>query len=205
MYGTAIRSYVLLLLGRMIFGMGGESVKLCNSAIEATWFAGSEIAFVMSIDYGFANLGTFTNDLLAPTIYSRTGSLQFVFTIGLGICVFSWMASTLLFCLDRAREREEGPPVAAQLAEPTIPISNLSKIKQFPCEYWLIMAAYVCALLSIAYFNNISSEFFQNRFHFSLQSAGTLIGLEALVSGMVSPWLGRLLDRTPHKLRFCII
>ncbi len=205
MSGAGARSYGLLVTGRVIFGFGGESLKLCNSAIEALWFNVKEIAFVMSIDYCLANMGTFLNDTLAPTIYSRSGSLQFVFLVGLTICVFSWFASTFVFCLDQAREQDEaqrsqlrvdsGSPVAR-----APPVSQLKAIREFPFNYWMIMVAYVCS--PIQYFNNISSEFFQNKFNFSLQNAGFLIGLEGLVSGLVAPWLGRILDRAEHKLRF---
>jgi len=199
-YGSTIHSYSLLLLGRIIFGFGGESIKLCNSAIEALWFKSSQIAFVMSIDYCIANLGTFANDTFAPFIYEKTKSVNTVFFIGFMLCLFSFICSTFVYCFDQIREKQLSLKIKPQSEQKSI----FQTIKEFPIEYWLTMTTYVGASSAIAYFNNISSEFLQFRFNFGLKGAGFLIGLEAIVSGFSAPFLGSVLDKSKEKLNYSI-
>ena len=162
----------------------------------------------MSIDYCFSNLATFANDAYSPRLYEATGSLSAVFFLGFLICVFSWFASAFVLCLDHARDKQSRAIAGGNADVVVVPLASnephVKALSKFPSEYWMAMIAYVGASSAISYFNNISSEFLQRNFKFSIHAAGFLIGLEALVSGLSAPFLGRILDKSQYKIHFGI-
>lgn len=47
--GGSIKSFPLMLAGRVLFGLGGESLTVASSALLADWFAGKELAFSLGV------------------------------------------------------------------------------------------------------------------------------------------------------------
>lgn len=49
MLGSYIDSYVLLIVGRGIYGLGGVNNSLVQNTILSKWFKGKEIAFALGL------------------------------------------------------------------------------------------------------------------------------------------------------------
>ena len=60
--GFSVSSYAVCLIGRIVFGLGGESLSVVGSTILAQWFKGREIAFAMGLNLSFIRLGSVAND-----------------------------------------------------------------------------------------------------------------------------------------------
>lgn len=43
-FGASIESWGVMLLGRVIFGLGGENLTVAQSAVLAQWFVGKEVS-----------------------------------------------------------------------------------------------------------------------------------------------------------------
>ena len=43
--GYSLKVFVLMIIGRMIFGIGGESVNICINTILTKWFQNSNLSF----------------------------------------------------------------------------------------------------------------------------------------------------------------
>jgi len=54
-------SYLIMMIGRFIFGLGGESMTVCQSAIVASWFQGKELSFAFGINLSIARIGSSIN------------------------------------------------------------------------------------------------------------------------------------------------
>lgn len=197
--GTAAHSFMMTLLGRFIFGLGGESLTVATSTIEATWFRGKELSFSISVDYSMANFAAFSNDTLEPIIYNSQKCLSYVFWIGFLLCLYSFLASLFVYVVDGKRVNLEKESSPTHKKEPEF---HLSDILTFGWDFWILSLAAAFGTLIWVLFNNMASEFFQLRFGFTLQMTGTLIGLEALVIGCSIPFLGLMLDRCGHKIIF---
>ena len=114
-FAATAKTFYLALIGRIIFGyfnppvtsknrLGGESLTVIASSLEAFWFKGTEIALAMSIDTSLSNVGTVLNDYLQPRFYNISGGLSFGMWVGFITCVFSLFAGCGAFCVDRRRE-----------------------------------------------------------------------------------------------------
>ncbi len=200
--GAYIKSYALLIIGRVLFGFGGESVRISNSAIEAQWFSSRELPFAMSVEYALADLGTFAVDSAEPALYRQLDSVPAILLGCFLVTIVGFGACLNAFCLDSKRERDEGGEGEGRTRERERSGLQLRIVKEFSADYWIIMLATTMGLTAISNFNNISSEFFQNRLGFSIQEAGTLMGLESLACAAFSPWVGKFFGYTQHKVKF---
>ncbi len=55
--GVSVDNYGLSLVGRVIFGFGGESLGVASSALLAIWFRGKEMAFAMGLNLSISRFG----------------------------------------------------------------------------------------------------------------------------------------------------
>jgi len=59
-----LQSIPVVLVGRTIFGFGGESLTVAQSALVAVWFQNKEMAFALGLNLSIARLGGVINNLL---------------------------------------------------------------------------------------------------------------------------------------------
>ena len=63
------QGYSRALLGRTVFGLGGENLAVVQSTILAHWFQGKEMALALGTAITFARVGSVLNDWVSPWIY----------------------------------------------------------------------------------------------------------------------------------------
>lgn len=66
--GCSTNSIYLMILGRVVFGMGGESLNTTQSAIIIQWFAPNELGISLGISLSLSRLGSAMNDIISPRI-----------------------------------------------------------------------------------------------------------------------------------------
>ena len=69
MTGGFQHNYNELIAGRIIFGMGGESMGVAQSAIISVWFKGKELAFALGLNLSVSRLGSVINAAVLPSVY----------------------------------------------------------------------------------------------------------------------------------------
>ena len=92
-------SYLIMMVGRFIFGLGGESMTVAQSAIVASWFQGRELAFAFGINLSVARVGSFINGPVV-TALANDYSVGFALLVGFYICCFSLLMAFLLAWID---------------------------------------------------------------------------------------------------------
>lgn len=119
--GIVSESMLPMLIGRVIFGLGGESLSVASSTLVSAWFGGRELALAMGINLSFSRLGSVLNDNLSPVLADMWGGdrrdgLVLAFAVGFGFCIFSLFAAIALFCV----RMDEGEGSKKQLSTPKI-------------------------------------------------------------------------------------
>lgn len=66
--GCSCKSITIMLIGRAIFGLGGESINTTQFSIILQWFAPNEIAFALGLCLSSARFGNVLNDFISPRI-----------------------------------------------------------------------------------------------------------------------------------------
>lgn len=83
--GLSAKSWPIMLLGRVVYGFGGESLGVANSAVLADWFKGKELAFAFGLNLSVARLGSVANNLISPALASSSG-VVFALWFGVFLC-----------------------------------------------------------------------------------------------------------------------
>lgn len=66
--GCSTKSVGLMLAGRIIFGLGGESLNTTQMAVIIQWFGSNELAFAIGLCLSLAKMGNVLNDVISPRI-----------------------------------------------------------------------------------------------------------------------------------------
>eukprot|EP01084_Bolivina_argentea_P141150 248068_1 len=74
-FAASINSYPLMLIGRVVYGFGGESLCVAESALLAIYFMGTEVAFAMGLNLSLGRAGSSLNDFATLRIYNMNNSI----------------------------------------------------------------------------------------------------------------------------------
>lgn len=96
------KSLGIMIAGRVIFGLGGESMSVAQSAIVSKWFKGKELAMALGLNITISRLGSVVNGIIVPQIYneSHKDRLGFALLVGFFVCIFSLVCAILLTLMD---------------------------------------------------------------------------------------------------------
>lgn len=96
-------AWYVMWAGRTVFGFGGESLSVAQSALIASWFGGKELAFALGLNLSLARLGSVINDKVSNYLASDY-SVPTAFWAGFGVCLLSLLAGAATYALDERSE-----------------------------------------------------------------------------------------------------
>ena len=104
-FGLSIKSWYIMFLGRVIYGLGGESLGVGNSAVLSEWFKGKELAFAFGLNLSVARLGSVMNNNVSPILASASG-LPFALWFGAILCAGSVVCVLLMAAVDKRYDEQ---------------------------------------------------------------------------------------------------
>ncbi|KAF9964046.1 hypothetical protein BGZ70_007003 [Mortierella alpina] len=105
--GVQSRQVWMMLVGRAIFGIGGESCGVAQASITTMQFKGHELAFALGLNLCIARFGSVVNTLITPWAEQRWGVPTAIW-IGTLSCVASFMSAVVLVnVIDTPRRQPE--------------------------------------------------------------------------------------------------
>jgi MFS family permease len=94
--GVSFQSVGFILFGRVLFGVGGESLCVAISALLQQVFAGAEVGLAMGLNLSVSRLGSVVNNVVSPYLAFKSGGVVAPFWFGAGLCLLSLVASLTL-------------------------------------------------------------------------------------------------------------
>jgi MFS family permease len=179
-FGLSIKSWPVMFLGRVIYGFGGESLGVANSAVLANWFQGKELAFAFGLNLSVARLGSVANNLISPPLAS-SGGVVFALWFGAILCAGSVGCVLIFSPIDKAMDdliaknsTQEGTDLNSGLlassngqttdtSEQKEEVAKLSDVKKFPHAFWILVISCVVVYGCVLPFNNIASSLLLER------------------------------------------
>ena len=137
-FGTQIKSLPLMLLGRFIYGLGGENMAVGASVILEEWFRNKEMALAMALNVAVSRIGSVVNNILSPAIAESGGGVPLAFWVGALICGGSLACTMVIMPIDRA----------VRATHPRHPIEASIDLLALP--HCLSAGAFVCSCSTIA-------------------------------------------------------
>jgi MFS family permease len=107
---SGMTRYILMFIGRFIFGLGGGSITIVQNAITARWFTGRELAFAFGCTLTISRIGSVVNYDATSLIYDGTEAaypgygLGITLWIGASLILFSYFAAAGIVVMDNKKE-----------------------------------------------------------------------------------------------------
>jgi len=202
--GAAASSWPLMIAGRIVFGLGGESMQVAQSCLLLRWFKGKEVAFALGVNLSVARAGSVLNDVVSPWAASRWG-VSGALWLGTGLCVLSFASNIASTILDKSEGIKAGLSEAPN--EEEVSIRDVLKLRK---QFWFLAGLCVAIYCAILPFNNIASAYFVETSFAGLplaeaqQRAGNVMSILFLVSAVGTPPFGVAVDLVGMRSQFLL-
>mmetsp|Transcript_91048 Transcript_91048/g.190443 ORF Transcript_91048/g.190443 Transcript_91048/m.190443 type:complete len:475 (-) Transcript_91048:78-1502(-) len=202
--GVAEASWPIMLGGRVLFGLGAESMQVAQGCLLFRWFKGNEVAFALGLNLSVARAGSVLNDLVSPWFVQRHGIMGAA-ALGSALCFASLLCNVCSVAVDRIEGKKANLPAAA-VDEGCSPRDLL----KMPSLYWLLVVMCVSVYCGILPFNNIASAFFVETRYSQLplieaqKAAGSAMSLLFLSSAIGTPPFGLVIDNLGFRRHFLL-
>lgn len=159
--GCSLSNFEMMLFGRVVFGIGGESLGVAQGTLVASWFENSELALALGINLSVARLGSVINNELSPLVAQASG-VSMALWVGFAMCVVSFFSMVLLIPIDKRAEmltKRNNRKDEAMTAKSI----HFSDIKHFRPAFWLLSLSCLVVYGCVIPFNNVASSLLMER------------------------------------------
>jgi MFS family permease len=197
---TAISpSFEVMAAGRLLFGLGAESMIVAITTAIGQWFVGRQLGFAFGLNLAIARAGSYAADM-SPT-WGREfyeGGWQPPLWLAAAICAAGLLAAAAYFGLERSAGKRY------TLTRPQRTDRIIWKdLWHFDLSYWYIVGLCVTFYSVIFPFRStFAIKYFQHAHGLSLQEAGTMNGYVFLAAIFATPVFGLLVDRVGRRAFF---
>ena len=190
-------SLYVMAAGRLIFGLGAESLIVGVTTAIARWFRGKELSFAFGINLTIARLGSFAA-LNSPTWASRSyANWQWPLVISVAFGTMCVVGAILYWILEGQAERR----YELGAAGPTDKV-DFSQVFSFSTSYWWIVALCVTFYSGIFPFQTFAVKLFIEAHGTSREVGGMLSSSLTLMAMVCTPLFGLLVDRVGKRALF---
>ena len=197
---AATDKFVVMAAGRLIFGIGAESLIVSVTVGIARWFKGRELSFAFGVNLTIARLGSFLA-LNSPT-WARPAyeNWQTPLLITVAFATFCVVGALTYWVLeDRAEKRydlgEAGETDRVEFAD----------LFSFGRSYIWVVLLCVTFYSAIFPFQTFAIKFFQDAHGATRESAGFLSSIITLFSMIMTPLFGIWVDRVGRRSLFMMV
>jgi MFS family permease len=192
-------SFPVMAAGRLIFGLGAESMIVAITVAIGQWFVGRQLGFAFGLNLSFARLGSYSADMSTTwfkPLYDR--GWQPPLWLATGFAVICVAGALVYYFLDRSARRKFDLRAAA--SSDRIVWSDLWR---FDRSYWYIVGLCVTFYSVIFPFRStFAIKYFQHAHGLSLQEAGSMNAYVFLAAIFATPTFGLMVDRIGRRAAF---
>jgi MFS family permease len=190
--------FPVMAAGRLIFGLGAESMIVAITVAIGQWFVGRQLGFAFGLNLSFARLGSYGADMSTTwfkPLYDRGWQPPlWLATAFAAVCV---LGALLYYVLDRRAGRFAVPRPS--------PSDRIvwSDLWSFDRSYWYIVGLCVTFYSVIFPFRStFAIKYFQHAHGLSLQEAGSMNAYVFLAAIFATPTFGLIVDKVGYRSAF---
>jgi MFS family permease len=179
--------------GRLIFGMGAESLNVAVTTALARWFRGQELSFALGLNLTASRLGTFAA-LNSPS-WARWAyaNWRWPFLIALAFSALCIIGALVYWSMEAWAEKNYD---LGKVSTDKVVFADLFK---FGVSYWLIVALCVVFYSAIFPFQTFAVKFFIEAHGTSREFGGFLSSMLTLFAMIATPLFGLWVDRVGKR------
>lgn len=186
-------------VGRLLFGLGAESMIVAVTAALGQWFKGRQLGFAFGINLSIARAGSYAADLSpvwARGVYASGWQAAMLLAVAFGLV--SLIAAAVYWILERDAENKY------ELGHPAPPDRIIwGDLLKFDRSYWYIVGLCVTFYSVIFPFRStFAIKYFEDAHGLSLEQAGEMNGYVFLAAIFATPMFGLMVDRLGRRSLF---
>lgn len=187
-------------IGRLVFGLGAESLIVAITTIIARWFKGKELSFAFGLNLTIARLGSFAA-LNSPTWgASFYNYWQDPLWVSVWAGVISVISIIIYMALDAAAEKKFA--MSKEGAQDKVVFSDIFK---FGKSFWFITLLCVTFYSAMFPFQTFAVKFFMERHGASREFGGFLSSLLTFFAMVFTPLFGLLADKIGNRSKLMML
>lgn len=184
--------FPVMVAGRLLFGIGAETMIVAVMVAFAQWFVGRYFALLLALSITAARFGSYLADrspTFAADLYAQGWQPPLWLAAGFGSLA---VAGALAYWILDRYESQRGTLAIAPPSD-RIDWSNLLRFRR---EYWFVVGICVTFYSVIFPFRStFAIKYFQEAHGLTLEAAGTLNSYVFLAAMFLTPVFGLLVDR----------
>jgi MFS family permease len=187
----------IMAAGRLIFGMGAESLIVAVTCAIAKWFRGKELSFAFGVNLTIARLGSFAA-LNSPT-WAKPAFENWQWPLMISVAFgFVSVAAALIYWVldDRASKSFD---IGQASATDKVVLGELFK---FSRSFWYVVLLCVTFYSAIFPFQTFAVKFFIEAHGVTRETGGFLSSLLTLFAMIFTPLFGLLVDKVGKRALF---
>jgi len=199
--GAVSSDLKIMLLGRILLGLGSEPLIVAITTALAKWFKGKELSFAFGINLTIARLGSVAADwspTWAKPAYDSGWQSPLMIAAGFGLlCV---LAPIGYGALESYANRKHGLGKAGETDKLV-----LADIFRFSRSYWFVVALCVTFYSAIFPFRSFAIKFFIESWEMTREAAGQYNSVLPLAAMFATPLFGLLVDKVGKRALFMMV
>jgi MFS family permease len=194
--------FPVMAAGRLVFGLGAESMIVAITVAIGQWFVGRQLGFAFGVNLSIARAGSYSADLSTTwfkPLYDR--GWQPPLLLAVGFAAVAVIACIVYYLLEQRAARK------FDLPQPAAPDRFVwADLWRFDRSYWYIVGLCVTFYSVIFPFRStFAIKYFQHAHGLSLQEAGALNGYVFLAAIFATPVFGLMVDKLGHRAAFMAV
>lgn len=184
-----VRLLYVMASGRLVFGLGAESLIVAVTCAVAKWFKGKELSFAFGINLMIARFGS----LLAQESpsWARGAYLNWRSPLVLSVMfgTFCVIGPIIYWALEAYAEKHY------ELGQGSTDKVVWKDIYKFGTSYWYIVALCIVFYSAIFPFETFAYKFFMDSHQVTREAAGNLVGMLTVFTMIGTPLFGLFADK----------
>jgi MFS family permease len=184
----------LMAAGRLIFGIGAESLIVAVTTAIAKWFRGKELSFAFGINLMIARAGTLLAQRSPSWARFAYSSWRTPLLISVAFATLCVIGALIYWVMEAYAEKN----YELGAAGPTDKVV-FNDLFHFGASFWFIVALCVVFYSAIFPFETFAYKFFMDAHGTTREMAGTIIGNLTISTMVGTPLLGLFVDKVGKR------
>ena len=180
----------VMLIGRVLLGLGSEPLIVAITTALAKWFKGKELSFAFGINLTIARLGSVAADNSPRWAKAFYSTWQEPLKLAAIISIFCLVAGLIYWLLEAFAERKYTLAQADQTDK-----LEIGEMFKFKASFWFIVALCVTFYSAVFPFRSFAIKFFMEAHGATREFAGSLNSILPMSAMIATPIFGLLADR----------
>jgi len=188
---------IVMATGRLVFGLGAESMSVAVNSAIAKWFRGRELSFAFGLNLTLARLGSFAafNSPSWGREYYQSWQGPLLIAAGAGVVCAG--AAAVYWLLEAHADRSYELGRAGQTDK-----VKFAEAFRFGTSYWYVVALCITFYSAIFPFQTFAIKFFIEAHAVPRETAGFLVSMLTLFAMICTPLFGLLVDKVGKRSLF---